>query len=223
MRESDDEVNFEQWGVVPKQSANEKRDGELNEDYDLHFLSLEGSPVEVLGGLVAFRPIPSVGEWVFCLLLLWNGEAAVGNRCDVVVGYVESMSGLNGSSDELAGGCGFLDEEEVEECDKQEERGEQIEHESRGKVQALSFCQQLIQLWLRSRLKQQTLAKRRDFQSEERGSLDQVVLTSSKLGTQTYVHELYILDTDNRVTILLVDKTTIAIIYKGSYKIPKTE
>jgi hypothetical protein len=30
---------------------------------------------------------------------------------------------------------------------------ERIEHESRGKVQALSFCQRLIQLWLRSRLK----------------------------------------------------------------------
>jgi hypothetical protein len=30
---------------------------------------------------------------------------------------------------------------------------ERIEHESRGKDQALSFCQRLIQLWLRSRLK----------------------------------------------------------------------
>ena len=38
-----------------------------------------------------------------------------------------------------------------------------------------------------------------------------------------YVHELYILDTGKHVTILLVDKTSIAIIYKGSYKIPKME
>jgi hypothetical protein len=30
---------------------------------------------------------------------------------------------------------------------------ERVEHESRGKGQALSFCQRLIQLWLRSRLK----------------------------------------------------------------------
>ena len=38
-----------------------------------------------------------------------------------------------------------------------------------------------------------------------------------------YVHGLYILNTDECVTILLVDKTTIVMIYKGSYKIPKTE
>ena len=38
-----------------------------------------------------------------------------------------------------------------------------------------------------------------------------------------YVHELYILNTVKRVTILLVDKTTIAIIYKDSYEIPRTE
>ena len=48
-------------------------------------------------------------------------------------------------------------------------------------------------------------------------------MTSSKLETWTYVHELYILDTVKHVTILLVDKTTIAIIYKGSYKIPRVE
>ena len=37
-------------------------------------LNLEGSSIVVLGGLVASRPVPSVGEWVFCLLLLRNGE-----------------------------------------------------------------------------------------------------------------------------------------------------
>ena len=50
------------------------------------------------------------------------------------------------------------------ECNKQDKGGERIEHESRGKVQALSFCQRLIQLWLRSRLKQQILAKRGDLE-----------------------------------------------------------
>ena len=122
----------------------------------------------------------------------------------------------------MAGGGGFLDEQEVEECNKQDEGCERVEHESRGKGQTLSFCQRLVQLRLKSRLKQQCLLSE-GTQDEERGSLDQVVLTSSKLGTQTYVHELYILDTVKRVTILLVDKTTIVMIYKGSYEIPKTE
>ena len=36
--------------------------------------TLERSSVEVLGGLVAFRPVPSIGEWILCLLLLWNGD-----------------------------------------------------------------------------------------------------------------------------------------------------
>ena len=63
--------------------------------------------------------------------------------------YFESVSSLDGGS--------FLDEEEVEKCNKQDEGCERIEHESRGKVQALSFCQRLIQLWLRSQLKQQCL------------------------------------------------------------------
>ena len=35
--ESDDKINFEQWGVVPKESTNEEGDGKLNENYDLHF------------------------------------------------------------------------------------------------------------------------------------------------------------------------------------------
>ena len=33
-------------------------------------LSLKGFASEVLGGLAAFRPVPSIGERVFCLLLL---------------------------------------------------------------------------------------------------------------------------------------------------------
>ena len=73
--------------------------------------------------------------------------------------YFESVSSLDSSGGETAGSGGFLDEEEIEDCNKQDEGCERIEHESRGKVQALSFCQRLIQLWLRSRLKQQTLAK----------------------------------------------------------------
>ena len=71
--------------------------------------------------------------------------------------YFESVSSLDSSSGEAAGGGGFLDKEEIEECNKQDEGCERIKHESRGKGQALSFCQQLIQLWLRSRLKQQCL------------------------------------------------------------------
>ena len=110
-----------------------------------------------MGGLVAFRPVPLIGEWVFCLLLLGDGKTAIGNSSDVVVGYVELMSSLNGSGDKLVGGGSLLDEEVVEKCDKQDEGGERIEHELRGKVQALSFCQRLIQLWLRSQLKQQCL------------------------------------------------------------------
>ena len=37
MRESNDKVEFKQWRVLPKKSRDEERDGELNEDYDLHF------------------------------------------------------------------------------------------------------------------------------------------------------------------------------------------
>ena len=73
------------------------------------------------------------------------------------VSYVKLMSGLYGGGSELTSGGGFLDEEKVEECNKQDEGGERFEHELQGKVQALSFCQRLIQLWLRSRLKQQCL------------------------------------------------------------------
>ena len=110
-----------------------------------------------MGGLVAFRPVPLIGEWVLCLLLLWDSEGDVRVCSDVCVSDLESMIGLNCSSSETAGSGGFLDEEEVEECDKQDEGCERVEHESRGKGQALSFCQRLVQLWLRSRLKQQCL------------------------------------------------------------------
>ena len=71
--------------------------------------------------------------------------------------YFKSVSSLDSGGCEVASGGGFLDEEEVEECNKQDEGGERFKHESRGKVPALSFCQRLIQLWLRSRLKQQCL------------------------------------------------------------------
>ena len=125
--------------------------------------TLKRSSVEVLGGLVAFRPVPSIGEWVLCLLLLWDGEGDMRIGSDVRIGYLESVIGLDCCSSEAACSGGFLDEEEVGECNKQDEGCERIEHESRGKGQALSFCQRLIQLGLRSRLKQQTLAKRGDF------------------------------------------------------------
>ena len=69
----------------------------------------------------------------------------------------KSVVCLGRCSGEAAGGGSFLDKQEIEECNKQDEGCERIEHESRGKGQALSFCQRLIQLWLRSRLKQQCL------------------------------------------------------------------
>ena len=128
------------------------------------FFFLKRSSVEVLGGLVAFRPVPSVGEWVFCLLLLRDGEGDVGVCGDVCVSNLESVVGLDCGSSEAAGSGGFLDKKEVEECNKQNEGCERVEHESRGKGQALSFCQRLIQLWLRSQLKQQMLVKRGDLE-----------------------------------------------------------
>ena len=92
--------------------------------------NLKRSAVEVLGGLAAFRPVPSVGEWVFCLLLLWDGETDVGVSSNVSVGYFELMIGLDCSGSEATGGGGFLDKEEVEECNKQDKGGERVEHES---------------------------------------------------------------------------------------------
>ena len=71
--------------------------------------------------------------------------------------YFKSVSSLDSGGSKAAGSGGFLDEEKVEECNKQDKGCEGVDHESRGKVQALSFCQRLIQLWLRSRLKQQCL------------------------------------------------------------------
>ena len=73
---------------------------------------------------------------------------------DVCVGYFKLMIGLSGDSIEVVGSSSLLDEEEIEEYNKQDEGGERFKHESRGKVPALSFCQRLIQLWLRLRLKQ---------------------------------------------------------------------
>ena len=77
-------------------------------------LSLEGFAIVVLGGLAAFRPVPSIGEWIFHLLLLWEGETAVGDGGDVVVCYVKLMGGLDSSGGKLMGGGCFLDEKKVE-------------------------------------------------------------------------------------------------------------
>ena len=77
-----------------------------------------------------FRPVPSIGEWVFCLLLLWDGDAGVRDRGKMCVCYVELVCSLNGSSGELAGRSSFLDEEEIEECNKQNKGGERFKHES---------------------------------------------------------------------------------------------
>ena len=48
--------------------------GRVNSMRNIISTFLKRLPVEVLGGLVASRPVPSVGEWVFCLLLLRDGE-----------------------------------------------------------------------------------------------------------------------------------------------------
>ena len=92
--------------------------------------TLKGSAVVVLGGLAVFRPVPSIGKWVLCLLLLGNGDAGVGDGSKMSVCYVEPVGGLDCGGSEAACGGGFLDEEKVEQCDKQDEGGEQVEHES---------------------------------------------------------------------------------------------
>ena len=55
-----------------KYQAQDSRKIELDSNNELHLS--KGLSGEVLGGLVAFRPVPSVGEWVLCLLLLWDGD-----------------------------------------------------------------------------------------------------------------------------------------------------
>ena len=88
------------------------------------FDSLEGLTVEVLGGLVSFRPVPSIGEWVLCLLLLRDSDAGVGDGSKVGVCCFKPVSGLYSGGGEAASSCSFLNEEEVEECNKQYEGGE---------------------------------------------------------------------------------------------------
>ena len=61
-----------------------------------------------------FRPVPSIGKGVLCLLLLQNGKAAIRDGGDVCIGYVKSVDGLDSGGGELAGGGGFLDEKKVE-------------------------------------------------------------------------------------------------------------
>ena len=81
-----------------------------------------------MGGLVAFRPVPSVCEWVFCLLLLQDSDGLLslfsstsvkdgGYAC---VCYFEVMGSLYCDGGEAASSSGLLDEE-VEECNKQDE------------------------------------------------------------------------------------------------------
>ena len=73
--------------------------------------------------------------------------------------YADLVCGLSGSVGQLLGSGSFLEKQKTKQGDEEYGRDEGVDHESQGKVQALSFCQQLIQLWLRSQLKQQTLAK----------------------------------------------------------------
>ena len=61
-----------------------------------------------------FRPAPSIGEWVFCLLLLQGSNSGVRNSGEVCVCYVKSVGGLDSGSGESSSGGSFLDEEEVE-------------------------------------------------------------------------------------------------------------
>ena len=63
-------------------------------------MNSEGSSVVVLGGLVAFRPVPSVGEWVLCLLLLRDGDTGVGYRGKMSACCFEPVSGLYSSCGE---------------------------------------------------------------------------------------------------------------------------
>ena len=83
--------------------------------------------VEVLGGLAASRPVPSVGEWVLCLLLLRDGDrllfdkTSIGDGGEVRVCYFESVSSLDSGGGEAASSGGFLDEKKIEKCDKQDE------------------------------------------------------------------------------------------------------
>ena len=55
-----------------KYQAQDSRKIKLDAKYELHLL--KGFAITVLGGLVAFRPVPSIGEWVLCLLLLRDGN-----------------------------------------------------------------------------------------------------------------------------------------------------
>ena len=116
------------------------------------FLSMSEVPV-------AFGIVSTVEERVFCLLSAGGSVGGVANSVVVPVEFVVGLGFVVGKASCFGG---FADEE-VEYDNKQDEGGKRVKHESRGKVQALSFCQQLIQLWLRLRLKQQMLAKQGDL------------------------------------------------------------
>ena len=99
--------------------AQNSREIELDANDELHLL--KRSSVEVLGGLVAFRPVPSISEWVFCLLLLRDGDgllllfndSGIRDGGEVRVCYFESVSSLDSGGDEAASGGGSFDEEIV--------------------------------------------------------------------------------------------------------------
>ena len=77
-------------------------------------LSLEGSAVVILGGLAAFRPIPLVCKWVFCLLLLWDRDSSVCDGGKMCVCYIKFVGGLDGGGGKSSSGGSFLDKQEVE-------------------------------------------------------------------------------------------------------------
>jgi hypothetical protein len=100
--------------------------------------------LEVANSLASFRLVSAIRRG-FSLFLLC---CRVVDRCwSFVVVPVKFVARLG----LCVGGRRFGDQ-----IDQSTEKGggsdERIEHESRGKGQALSFCQRLIQLWLRSRL-----------------------------------------------------------------------
>ena len=88
---------------MPKESGDEERDGELNEDYDFQFELMAEVPV-------AFGTVSMVEERIFCLL---SAGWRVGGVTNSVVVPVEFVVGLSFVIGEASSFCGF-DDEEVE-------------------------------------------------------------------------------------------------------------
>jgi hypothetical protein len=107
--------------------------------------TLEGSTPEVANSLASFRLVSAIRRG-FPLLFLCC--CVVDRSLDLSVVPVKLVARLG----LCVGGRRFRDQ-----VNQSTEKGggsdERIKHESRGKDQALSFCQRLIQLWLRSQLK----------------------------------------------------------------------